>query len=1038
MAHFLRGKQAGIQNDLSTGLFSDLFMLDVVARYGINSRISTLAYDPVQSLLAVGTSETQYGGGQVYVFGQQRVSAVFQLPRKASVTTLQFVAEKLVSMDSKNEICVFSLPERKMVASYAPPGLVTALLTDPSLDYAFIGLQNGEIVAYDLDRETVTPFKLPNFWKERNPRARVLPIVSLAFHPRDIGTILIGYSDGAVIFSVKQNIPVKYFQFEIPPGAPGGSPDPSSLRDVRRPRVTKAIWHPTGTFILTAHDDSSLVFWDPKDGRVVMARTLTDTNIDTPGPTPRAHSSNPDAFSLKEPILHVAWCCKGNNPDDTGLLVAGGSSTTQETKGLTFFDFGPTPNYQTSSWQLLSSHFASPKRQDKLSTPPNAEVIDFCLIPRASPHFCGWQDPIALIALLSSGELMTLSFPSGHSISPTNMLHLSLSLVHPFANKITLASVERTRWLGWKERRAQGPKLLVGGAEAKRHMKRFESRDIVQVAHGDGIVRLWDTGHDDEIENPTVLQVDLARAVGRYDNIEVSQMSLAGSAGEFSVGLKSGEVVVFRWNRNQNAGSDLPLGNNQGPGLVTDVTHRADPDLKEGFIPLILLDQRQGPVTSLKHSDVGFVCIGYQSGSIAFMDMRGPKIIHTANPSDFGKQHRRTSIMKSHSSPETVSEWATCIEFGVLTVEGDGEFVNLLLIYDRSFDLLTNQDYSSIVCFVGTNRGRLATFKILPGSDGYMVSLDGVSSLDDRILTICPINAENGQQALTTQNAVSSLRTGYKVNGIVVAVTPSGCRIFKPSVSKGANKSWDDFMCDSATVVRRGEACSLVGLFGDGKARAYSIPALKEIASTPINELLDVRRFGDACITDSGDVLGWFGPSEVAMVNVWGAGLSLYVFSFLGIFMIKEKLIIIRDRCADILFNPQLEVPPRPTISNLQWISGTQHVSTSDMDLLIGGPDRPPSKRMIQQMRQEEQQRQAENRENRTRQAASSNQDPQEGYWAYMQRQVQERTERLGIMGDNMERLEQNSSGFANDVNKYLKNQKKKAVLGAIGSKFGL
>jgi hypothetical protein len=76
-----------------------------------------------------------------------------------------------------------------------------------------------------------------------------------------------------------------------------------------------------------------------------------------------------------------------------------------------------------------------------------------------------------------------------------------------------------------------------------------------------------------------------------------------------------------------------------------------------------------------------------------------------------------------------------------------------------------------------------------------------------------------------------------------------------------------------------------------------------------------------------------------------------------------------------------------------------------------------------------------------------------------MQRQVQERTERLGIMGDSMDRLEENSSSFAEDVNKFVKTQKKRAVLGgrfcdthpfhllvpksaddslALGSKFGL
>lgn len=40
------------------------------------------------------------------------------------------------------------------------------------------------------------------------------------------------------------------------------------------------------------------------------------------------------------------------------------------------------------------------------------------------------------------------------------------------------------------------------------------------------------------------------------------------------------------------------------------------------------------------------------------------------------------------------------------------------------------------------------------------------------------------------------------------------------------------------------------------------------------------------------------------------------------------------DRAKDVLLNPDLLVPPRPTISNIQWISGTQYVTPADMDLL--------------------------------------------------------------------------------------------------------
>ena len=115
-----------------------------MARYGINSQIGALAYDPVQSLLAVGTNESQYGSGQVYVFGQKRVCVTLPMPKRSSVRLLQFCADKLIVLNSKNDIVMFSLETRRALTTYSPPGRVTSLLTDPTLDYALIGLQNGK------------------------------------------------------------------------------------------------------------------------------------------------------------------------------------------------------------------------------------------------------------------------------------------------------------------------------------------------------------------------------------------------------------------------------------------------------------------------------------------------------------------------------------------------------------------------------------------------------------------------------------------------------------------------------------------------------------------------------------------------------------------------------------------------------------------------------------------------------------------------------------------------------------------------------
>ena len=114
-----------------------------IARYGINSQVSAIAYDPIQSLLAVGTNDTKFGSGQVYIFGQKRVSVTLNLPRKASVKALQFCSEKLLAVDSRNDISVYSLETTRIITSYTPPGAITCIASDPVLDFVLIGLSNG-------------------------------------------------------------------------------------------------------------------------------------------------------------------------------------------------------------------------------------------------------------------------------------------------------------------------------------------------------------------------------------------------------------------------------------------------------------------------------------------------------------------------------------------------------------------------------------------------------------------------------------------------------------------------------------------------------------------------------------------------------------------------------------------------------------------------------------------------------------------------------------------------------------------------------
>ncbi|KHJ34295.1 putative snare-dependent exocytosis protein [Erysiphe necator] len=978
MASFIRSKQAGIQKNLSNCISSEFLAPDDQARFGINSQISCLEYDPVQSLLAIGTKESKFGSGQIYVFGQQRVQVTFQLSRPSSVQLIRFCANRLISLSSKNELSVWDLATKRKLSSITPPGITTAIETDPTLDWAFIGLQNGRILIYDLDGLIWAPLKLPNFWHEKTKRSRVSPVVSIKLHPKDIGQLLIGYSEGAVIYSVKLNMATKFFEYIEPGHLLETSNEFDGNAKFKKPSLTHTIWCPSGKFVGTVYDNCVLNFWDSKDGRILRSKSLLEKHDDK-----SKSSLTFDSTIQEEPFCKISWCCK-ENIDDTAILMAGGNST----EGLTLFELGVSPVYATATWQNLTDFFKG-KRQSVLPTPKGAKVVDFCLIPKSSPHYAGAQDPLALIALLSSGELVTLSYPDGYLISPTSLLHPSLLMVHPFVTSVEVCNISRIRWLSMVEKRLQGPFFITGGIESQKPLKCSGDRNIVLAAHGDGTIRIWDSGRIDLIENSKILQVDMARALEKNCDINITSLSMGSYTGELAVGTDTGKVVVYNWGINKLYGRESPQGVQSIVGGLVDISFRSEPTLQEGLNPRWLYDMSQGSITIVKTSNIGFLAIGAESGGFSIIDLRGPTIILCLNLNELTKPNKQSSFrkIKTGNSPAT-QDWPIVIEFGILTLDGDS--------------------YSSITCFVGTFYGNVLSFKIFPDRDGiYTAQFAGLSSLADKIISITPIIGDSGELAEATGEAVRELGSGKQTHGLLVAVSQTEVRIFKPAIAKGAHKGFDGFFCETARVIAiEDRGFALVGIFGDATVRVFSIPGLKELNSVKI-PAFDVSRISASVVTQGGSIFGWTGPSELAMMCVWGTSQPLLPSD--------DKLIC-----------PQNTIPPRPTISNLEWISGTQFLSPNDFDLLIGGPDRPTGKRVAGTLAVQ-----------RHTQGNSPNEAQGSESWGdFMARQLNERTEKLDLVGDSLNKIQESSQSWANDVSKFVKKQKRGMMLNAVTGRF--
>jgi hypothetical protein len=179
--------------------------------------------------------------------------------------------------------------------------------------------------------------------------------------------------------------------------------------------------------------------------------------------------------------------------------------------------------------------------------------------------------------------------------------------------------------------------------------------------------------------------------------------------------------------------------------------------------------------------------------------------------------------------------------------------------------------------------------------------------------------------------------------------------------------------------------------------------------------MLDPSRTLATVISRTGELFGWTGPAEIAVLPVWGGS---------GGGKAQQE--------QDTLVNPQLALPPRPTISNLQWISGTQYVSPTDLDLLVGGEGRPPSKRMMAAAAAERGAAGGGGGYGAGAGAGGARGGEPEGWGQYLTRQLNERTERLTMVDDAMNRLQETSQGWAEDVNKYVKKQKRDVLLGGV------
>lgn len=861
--------------DASNGISSKMFELSEVSRYGMNGKVCTFAFDPVQSLLAIATDS-----GEIHVYGKQQVEVVFTLEVKA-IKEMRFIKGiYLIVVDAKDSLSVLSLHKKALLASFFPPGKITCIETDPSLNWVLIGLQSGATIVYDVDRDYLSPFKIENLQKSRFfKREPLSPVVSLQWNPRDIGTVLIAYDKVTVLYSFVENDVKQQFIHE---------------EEQNVPKVLHSVFHPNGLNIMTVHDGNCLVFWDSNTGQKIVSRFLLDED-------PLITST------VSTSIFKVAWI-QEKDENSTSLLFAGGSGdATTGDHSLTLINLGPTPIYTVTSYDKMATYYAQPVSQKIIPVPNDASIINFLPLANGNPYYAGNFAPMVILVLLDDGEIETLLYPSGSITYKASLFPQSISWIRPAATTSYATSVPKKTWLGMMSATYNRDYILKGGYPAKKTLRVHDSRSALSTGHTNGSVRIWDASHG-ELDESSVFDVNVSHSLNTSQSVAVDHISYAAETAELAVSIESGDVVLYKFQVNQffTSQKDVALEmnfrrfslNDKPHEILVDIRDRAPNNIREGFMPVTAVHARKGRVSSLCNSNVGFVAIAYEDGTIIVIDRRGPAMIYMDSISKISKVR---------------SSYVSQFEFTIMEYGEDG--------------------YSSILLLCGTDAGEVILLKIIPDPSGRFTvqPYDALKATDDGpIVSLATFSKESGSSCRASIPRMQQLSKGLRVQAQIVISGRTDIRLITPGKSKDTHRIFKYPIAVSGLSIvpflnaknEHSIATVLVTVLINGEIKVLSLPELKEIKSFAPLANVHSKYVKESGVLVNGDIVYRVSKTEAFLLTV-----------------IKKSSTTSQSQNSeetDSLYNPNLRIKCRPYYNSLQWVRGSIYCKPEDLDHLLG------------------------------------------------------------------------------------------------------
>ncbi|XP_051942366.1 syntaxin-binding protein 5-like isoform X14 [Hippocampus zosterae] len=435
---------AGKENDaVPESLQSEHFQLCKTVRHGFPHQPCSMAFDPVQKILAVGTLT-----GALRLFGRAGVECYCQHESGASVIQLQFLINEgaLVSALADDSIHLWNL-RQKIPAILHSLKFNRERITYCHLPFQskwlYIGTERGNIHIVNVESFTLSGYVI--MWNkaiELSTKTHPGPVVHISDNPMDEGKLLIGFECGVVVLwdlkSKKADCRYNYDE-----------------------AIHSVAWHHEGKQFLCSHSDGTLTTWN-------IRTPAKPTQIITP------HGKQPKDGKKPEPckpILKVEY--KTTRAGDPFMVLSGGLSydTVGRRACLTVM--------HGKSTAVLEMDFP---------------IVDFLTLCE-TPYPNDFQEPYAVVVLLERDlvviDLGQIGYPIFESPYPLSIHESPVTCCEYFAD-CPAELIPALYSVGSRQKRQGYSKKdwPISGGNWGQGTESYP--EIIITGHADGSIKFWD------------------------------------------------------------------------------------------------------------------------------------------------------------------------------------------------------------------------------------------------------------------------------------------------------------------------------------------------------------------------------------------------------------------------------------------------------------------------------------------------------------------------------------------------------------------